>query len=121
MTFILGEIIAAPYYSNHNKDYLRNPEHRTLLYPARVIAVPRGHDSIVIKYLDGIPSNPIALSGITFLPIIHLEEPHPHSTVLCKGFYDQVHGAPAFEPALARYRRGQRKQLSKPVINYQTD
>ena len=117
MTFVSGDIVAAP-YSSANGEYLKDEELKTLLYPARVIAVPKGNNSLVIKYLDGIPNRPIVISPISMLPLIRVSP--PNGTALCRGFYDQVNNAPPFESALVKLRDSKHSSPSaKPiVINY---
>lgn len=99
--FPKGQIIAVPFYSEKLKRFLRSPGGKRTLYPARVILSNSGGPNrvrpcIVVRYLDGVPNEPILINN-------------PSAT--CCGLHDEI---PRAASKCGKFDELVKKERSKP-------
>ena len=101
MSLARGKIIGLPYYCKSRGRFLRSGNKRIILFPAQIVAVPRGQDAVIVKYLDRRPPYPVAVSLNEGLVLHEGDEPSS-AACLCKDFYKLISQAPPYRSALAR-------------------
>ena len=101
MSLERGSIIGVPYYCKKRDRFLWGKNRIIAIFPARIVAVSRGQDAVIVKYLDRRPPYPVAVTLNAGL-VWYEDSETPEEGCLCKDFYKLISKAPPYYSALAR-------------------